>query len=85
MSSGTVGIDRHADEATDLQSFYDGRRSYEDNYREGPFGAFAEFSAAHPEEAVENTVETPYEFLGQHLRTPFGLPAGPLLNSAFTD
>ncbi|MEE8724633.1 MAG: diguanylate cyclase [Bifidobacterium crudilactis] len=85
MSSGTVGIDRHADEAADLQSFYDVRRSYEDNYREGPFGAFAKFSAAYPEEAVDNAVETPYEFLGQHLRTPFGIPAGPLLNSAFTD
>ncbi|MCI1636377.1 diguanylate cyclase [Bifidobacterium sp.] len=83
MSSRTVEADRYTNENGSQQPFYDVRRSYEENYNEGPFGAFSQISASAVSD--DSSVDTPYNFLGQQLRTPFGIPAGPLLNSAFTD
>ncbi len=57
--------------------FYDPNRSYEDNYEEGPFGAFSDG------EVFQQTEEPTEDFLGQKVFTPFGIPAGPLLNSEF--
>lgn len=65
--------------------FYDVNRTYEDNYLQGPFGAFAEAlkndsaRSVQPEPSVQGE-----EFLGFHVNLPFGIPAGPLLNERFT-
>jgi dihydroorotate dehydrogenase (NAD+) catalytic subunit len=58
--------------------FYDAGKSYDENYTEGPFGIFAE------KEKIERKGEPRYEFLGKKVYLPFGIPAGPLLNSKFT-
>lgn len=57
--------------------FYDPTLSYEDNYEKGPFGEFAS-----PDKFIQ-TSEPKYDFLGQKVYLPFGIPAGPLLNSKF--
>ncbi len=57
--------------------FYDPTISYEDNYQKGPFGAFAKADKFQQKGAPD------YEFLGQKVYLPFGIPAGPLLNSNF--
>lgn len=49
------------------QPFFDPYKSYYENYEQGPFGAFA------------NPVDT----LGKYPAIPFGIAAGPLLNSKF--
>lgn len=69
--------------------FYDVNLSYEDNYAKGPFGAFATAlaredaadSAAGAGTAAAGTAAT---FLGIPVDLPFGIPAGPLLNSRYT-
>lgn len=73
--------------------FYDVNLSYEDNYAKGPFGAFAAAlegragagvatSAAETAATAEASSEN---FLGLPVNLPFGIPAGPLLNSRYTD
>ncbi len=57
--------------------FYDPNKSYEENYDEGPFGSFKDGKVYLQE--GEPTVD----FLGQKVYLPFGIPAGPLLNSKF--
>lgn len=57
--------------------FYDPLKSYDENYAEGPFGAFADA------DVVENKGEPTHEFHGHKVYLPLGIPAGPLLNSAF--
>ncbi len=57
--------------------FYDPYKSYDENYAKGPFGSFADGKV------FEQTGEPKYDFLGQKVYLPFGIPAGPLLNSAF--
>ncbi|MBI2086377.1 hypothetical protein HYT74_03485 [Candidatus Daviesbacteria bacterium] len=57
--------------------FYDPNISYEDNYDKGPFGAFIDGKV------FEQTGEPQQDFLGQKVYLPFGIPAGPLLNSKF--
>ncbi len=57
--------------------FYDPNKSYEDNYDQGPFGAFSDG------EVLTQEGEPQEDFLGQKVFTPFGIPAGPLVNSAF--
>lgn len=59
--------------------FYDPLRSYEDNYEQGPFGAFG-----HHDEFVQSGEPT-HMFHGQPVYLPLGIPAGPLLNSAFCE
>lgn len=59
--------------------FYDPNKSYEENYAEGPFGAFAQ-SSGDPKGALG---EPKYDFLGFKVSSPFGIPAGPLLNGKF--
>lgn len=60
-----------------VEPFYDPLKSYYDNYEQGPFGSFGD------KEVLENTHKTAYEFFGKKIHTPFGIPAGPLLNSKF--
>lgn len=59
------------------QPFYDPTKSYEDNYEKGPFGDFKKG------QTYKQKGEPTYEFLGQKVYLPFGIPAGPLLNSNF--
>jgi dihydroorotate dehydrogenase len=57
--------------------FYDPERSYEDNFKEGPFNAFADG-------AVLRTEGEPlFDFFGFKVYSPFGIPAGPLINGKF--
>ena len=56
------------------EPFYDPTKSYYDNYEHGPFGAFKDGGVQ-----VEKGVAA-YEFFGKKIHTPFGIPAGPLLN-----
>lgn len=58
--------------------FYDPERSYEDNFSEGPFGYFAEPGVT-PQKG-----EPQYDFFGHKVYSPFGIPAGPLINGNFT-
>jgi dihydroorotate dehydrogenase len=57
--------------------FYDPTKSYEDNYASGPFGSFADA------DMYQMSGEPGVDFLGEKVYKPFGIPAGPLLNSAF--
>lgn len=60
--------------------FYDPELSYEANYEQGPFGAFAETQRSGdlaPADLARHT------FLGLPVTLPFGIPAGPLLNGRF--
>ncbi len=57
--------------------FYDPLKSYEDNYEQGPFSSFANGKK------LQELLSPTYDFLGQKVNLPFGIPAGPLLNSKF--
>lgn len=57
--------------------FYDPEISYEENYNDGPFGAFAD------KKIYQQASLPKQDFLGQKVYLPFGIPAGPLLNSNF--
>ena len=59
------------------QPIYDPARTYDDNFDQGPFGAFAK------PEVYKNQGEPHYTFLGFPIYSPFGIPAGPLLNSKY--
>lgn len=59
------------------QPFYDPNKSYEENYEQGPFGAFAD------NKKLERSGEPTEEFLGHKVYLPFGIPAGPLVNGKF--
>ncbi len=69
--------------------FYDPARTYQENYDAGPFGLFR---TAPPSDGGGEPGESfllppggvaPEAFLGQPLRVPFGIPAGPLLNARY--
>jgi dihydroorotate dehydrogenase (NAD+) catalytic subunit len=57
--------------------FFDPEKTYEENFSEGPFGAFADGKVFKEPGTPEYTV------LGQKVYTPFGIPAGPLLNGKY--
>lgn len=57
--------------------FYDPHKSYFENYDEGPFGLFAE----KPKTPLPKPKLA--SFLGFDVDIPFGIPAGPLLNSKY--
>lgn len=59
------------------QPFYDPEKTYEENYEKGPFGAFADGKV------FEQKGEPQHDYLGHKVYLPFGIPAGPLLNSNF--
>lgn len=63
-----------------LQPFYDPTKSYQENYEDGPFGYF---SAPVDLGKVEKDIKPRHTFLGYKVHQPFGIPAGPLLNSNF--
>jgi len=57
--------------------FYNPILSYEENYEKGPFGEFADGKT------FQRTGEPQHSFMGHTVYQPFGIPAGPLLNSNF--
>lgn len=57
--------------------FYDPEKSYEDNQKDGPFGVFADG------EILEQKGEPNFNFFGHKVYSPFGIPAGPLINGKF--
>lgn len=62
-----------------LKPFYDPLLSYEDNYRKGPFGEFTN-KKVYKEKGLPD-----HYFFGLPVFTPFGIPAGPLLNSNYVN
>lgn len=61
-----------------MKSTYDINKSYDANYAEGPV-----FEGDLPDLAALNAGLPPATFLGQRVNSTFGVPAGPLLNSAY--
>jgi dihydroorotate dehydrogenase (NAD+) catalytic subunit len=61
-----------------LTPFYDPEKSYEDNFKYGPFGAFSDGKV------ILDEGEPKYDFFGHKVFSPFGIPAGPLINGKFT-
>ncbi len=59
------------------QPYYDPSKSYEENYKKGPFGAFAD------KIIYKEKTGPKYDFFGYKVFLPFGIPAGPLLNGKF--
>lgn len=59
---------------------YDANLSYEENYTKGPFPLLT-LEKKFPK--IQYTQKPKYEFLDVPLHIPFGVPAGPLLNSKF--
>lgn len=57
--------------------FFDPAKSYDQNYQEGPFGAFADG------QVFDDPTPATTKFLGQKIKTPLGIPAGPLLNGKY--
>src|SRR3989344_2815323 len=57
--------------------FYDPLKSYDENYTEGPFNAFADGVD------IREKAKPRFVFCGIEIQYPFGIPAGPLLNSKF--
>ena len=60
--------------------FYDPEKSYKENFEKGPFGVFADGQVI---ENVEHSVLNNFDFLGFKVNSPFGIPAGPLINGKF--
>ncbi len=70
--------------------FYDPEKTYEENFEKGPFGAFADPLRQSDSEASGQMLESAqgealrkYDFLGFKVNSPFGIPAGPLINGRF--
>jgi dihydroorotate dehydrogenase (NAD+) catalytic subunit len=59
--------------------FFDPNKTYYENWEQGPFGDFTDGTV------VPESRELRFEFLGQKLQYPLGIPAGPLLNGKFVD
>ncbi len=59
------------------QPFYDPAKTYQDNFDNGPFGDFATPARHH------NASQPAFTLLGHHINSPFGIPAGPLLNANY--
>lgn len=57
--------------------FYDPKRSYDENCKDGPFGGFVDGTI------YENKGEPEFDFFGEKVYLPFGVPAGPIPNANF--
>ncbi len=57
--------------------YYDPKKSYEENFDDGPFGAFAD------RKKYKSQTAPKYSVFGYPVNLPFGIPAGPVLNSKF--
>jgi len=64
--------------------FYDPSKSYEFNYKYGPFGGFKIQSSKCKKVSTQiKKLEPKFDLFGHKLYLPFGIPAGPLINSNF--
>lgn len=76
--------------------FYDPEKSYEENFEQGPFGVFArpteprqndfvglESFGRADGEILDYLDKEKYDFFGFKVNSPFGIPAGPLINGNF--
>ncbi|PIP69283.1 dihydroorotate oxidase [Candidatus Nomurabacteria bacterium CG_4_9_14_0_2_um_filter_32_10] len=59
--------------------FYNPEKSYEDNLTEGPYGVFSDSLV------MEMEGEPKYNFFSYKVYSPFGIPAGPLINGKFVE
>ncbi len=59
------------------KAFYDPAKTYDDNFDNGPFPVFDN------EQVYKQQGEPRCTFLGHPVYSPFGIPAGPLLNSKY--
>ena len=57
--------------------YYNPKKSYEDNYIQGPFGAFTD------KKKLIDKNKPKYKLFGMSVNSLFGIPAGPILNSRF--
>ena len=57
--------------------FYDPAKTYDENYNLGPFNAFADSVD------LRTKATAKFDFLGFKINSPFGIPAGPLINAKF--
>jgi dihydroorotate dehydrogenase len=57
--------------------FFDPEKTYEENFAEGPFGAFTDGTI------FAQSGQPAYRVFGQPVHLPFGIPAGPLLNGKY--
>lgn len=57
--------------------FYDPKKTYEENYEQGPFSSLADGKV------FVQKKEPQYNYLGQKVYLPFGIAAGALLNSKY--
>ncbi len=58
--------------------FFDPFKTYYENWEEGPFNGFADG-------IVLSEAEPKFDFLGEKISYPIGIPAGPLLNAKFVN
>lgn len=63
--------------STQLPAFYDPTKTYEDNFDNGPF------EVPGFEKPYTNSGKPQFTFLGKPVYSPFGIGAGPLLNSTY--
>lgn len=59
------------------EPFYNPKKTYCQNFEDGPFGAFADGKV------FVNEGEPQFELFGRKVFSPFGIPAGPLINGKF--
>lgn len=57
--------------------FYNQKKTYEENLKDGPFGSFSN------KKIFKNKGEPKYNFFNHKIYSPFGIPAGPLINGKF--
>ena len=62
--------------------FYDPEKSYEENFKNGPFGNFANGKVS---KVPFGSKSSKYNFFGFKINSPFGIPAGPLINGKFVE
>ncbi|HEU4985122.1 MAG TPA: hypothetical protein VFT58_05730, partial [Nitrososphaera sp.] len=62
----------------ETKAFYDPAKTYDDNFDNGPFLVGGD------DKPYTQKGEPRFTFLGKPLYSPFGIPAGPLLNSNYT-
>lgn len=62
------------------EPFYNPEKTYEENFQEGPFGVFADKDH---QGKLPDAGPAKYDFFGFKVNSPFGIPAGPLINSNF--
>ncbi len=83
----TPFLDRRSQKGSSLREpFYDPQKSYDENYDQGPFGVFADGEDLRINEEPASPAkrgEPKYDFLGFKINSPFGIAAGPLVNSKF--